>query len=77
MPKISKLTEVQAKEEFAKVTNKGAWKDLIEKVKKEKTSMKVEDLTRGQVAALYRTAINAGLKVRTSYKEKYIVLSPA
>ena len=77
MVKTKTLTAAEAKAEFDKVTKIGAWKDLIEKVKKEKVSMKVEDLTRGQVAALYRTATNEGLKVRTSYKEKFVVLSPA
>ena len=72
-----KLSETEAEKEFASARRKGQWKELIEKVKTEKASYKVEDLKRGQVAALYRTATNAGLKVRTSYKDGYIVLSPA
>ena len=75
--KITALDEVEAEEEFAKVGQKGKWKELIERVTEEETSFKVEGLKRGQLAALYRSAKNAGLRVKTSYKNGYAVLSPA
>jgi len=73
---ITELNEVEAEEEFAKSGQKGKWKELIERVEEEETSFKVTGLKRGQIAALYRSAKNAGLKVKTSYKDGYAVLSP-
>ena len=77
MVKITELKPAEAIKEHEKGAQKGAWKTLIDRVKTEKKSFKVEALTRGQVAALYRSAQNEGLKVKTSYKDGYIILSPA
>lgn len=77
MVKVEKISDAEAEEEFAKTGAKGAWKTLIEEIQSEGTSRKVTGLTRGQVAALYRSARDAGLKVKTSYKEGSVVLSPA
>ncbi len=76
MPKITELKPAEAKKEHEKSAQKGQWKELIERVKNEHNSFKVEDITRGQIAALYRTAKGEGLRVKTSYKNGYIVLSP-
>jgi len=76
MPKITELSEVEAKKELAKKRAKGQWATLVEKVKAEKKAVKVEGLTRGQVSAIFRVAKEAGLKWHADYKEGSIVLAP-
>jgi len=76
MVTIRELKPAEALKEHEKGAQKGAWKELIAKVKSENKSFKVEGLKRGQVAALYRSAQNEGLKVKTSYKEGTVVVSP-
>ncbi len=77
MPKIEKITHEAAEEEFAKSVSTGQWKEMLEEMAEDGEPRKVTGLTRGQVAALYRSAKNAGFKVKTSYKEGTIVISPA
>jgi len=73
--KTSKISKAEAEKEFASKPVKGQYKVLIEEIKKSQGAVKVEGLTRGQVAALYRTATNEGLKVRANYRDGYVVLS--
>ena len=73
--KISKISKAEAEKEFTSKPVKGQYKQLIEQIKEEGGTVKVEELTRGQVAALYRTATAEGLKVRANYRDGYVVLS--
>lgn len=77
MVKIEKITHEEAEEEFAKSATKGQWKELLENIEEDGEPRKITGLTRGQVAALYRSAKNAGLDVKTSYKNGYVVVSPS
>jgi len=73
--KISKI-EVEEFEKIKKESTKaGKWKELIEEVLKEGGARMVEDITRGQIAALYRKALEAGLDVKTSYKNGFVLLA--
>lgn len=74
-PKISFISAAEAEKEMAQKKRAGKWKDLLAQVKKEKKSAKVEGLTRGQIASLYRACEAEKLEYRTNYKEGYIVIS--
>lgn len=73
--KISKISKEVAEKEISEKRVKGKWTEIIAQVKKDKLPVKIEDITRGQVAALYRAATIAGLKIRANYKEQYMILS--
>lgn len=74
--KIINISLQKAEELLKQKTNRGKWKVLIEEIIKTKIPRKVTNLTTGQIAALYRSAREAGLRMRTSYKEKWILLVP-
>ena len=74
---IKDLTKAEAKKEFDSKRVSGKYQEVFDRVAKDKVSVKVSGLTRGQVAALYRKAKESGLKYRTNYKELYVVISPA
>lgn len=73
--KISKISKEAAQKEITEKKVKGKWTQIINEVIESKAPVKVEELTRGQVAALYRAASNAGLDIRANYKEQYVILS--
>ena len=73
--KISKISKEVAAKEIAEKQKKGQYQELFKQIKETKEPVKVEELTRGQVAALYRAATVEGLKMRANYKEGYVVLS--
>lgn len=65
MVKIDVLTLLDAEEEIAKLpprTKKGKWTELCAQVVKSKSAAKVSDISRGQAAALSRTAKDKGLE---------------
>ena len=74
MVKISAISKKAAAEELAKKRVKGQWATIVEQVQKSGEPVKVEEISRGQVAAIYRTASAAGLKLRANYKEGYVIL---
>ena len=74
---IKVISEEDAKKELDKVRTVGQYQDLFEQINKDGKPRKVTDLSRGQVAALYRTAKDKGLIVKTSYKDGYVVLLKA
>ena len=74
---IEVISEEEAQEEFDKITRKGKWSELLDSIKKDGEPRKVTKLTRGQIAALYRTAKDSGVEVRTSYKEGFVILRKA
>jgi len=74
--KETKLSTAQVEKELASKRQTGQWRNVFARVKKGE-SLKLEGLTRGQVAACYRGAKEAGILYRTNYKEGYIVLAPA
>ena len=71
---VKVISEEEAKKELAKVHTVGQYQDLFEQINKDGKPRKVEGLSRGQVAALYRTAKDKGLIVKTSYKDGFVIL---
>jgi hypothetical protein len=57
-------------------SRKSYWKQVIEHVKTHNKPIKVSDLTRGQVAAGYRAAQEAGLRVKANYKDGFLLIAP-
>ncbi len=78
MVKYKSVTPEEAKELLATAhtRQRGVWQELIDKVKKSKQPMVVEDVTRGQAWALRRAAINAGIKATVLNGGKKVVLTP-
>lgn len=75
MVKVETISTEEANKEFAAKRVKGQWAEIIGQVKETGEPRKISDLTRGQVAALYRSAKGSGLAVRTNYKDGYVVLA--
>jgi len=67
--KVNQLSEQEADKmaESMKTTTKGKWKELCEQVKKTRKPVKVTDITRGQGAAIHRTAKEQGCRVKVQY----------
>jgi hypothetical protein len=74
--KVTKISKESAAKEISEKRVKGQYQTLFEEINKTGESRKVEELTRGQIAALYRAAQVAELQVRANYKGGYVVLSP-
>ena len=72
-------TKVISQDEFDKDvkshTVKGKWSTIISDVLKDKKPRKVTGLTRGQVAALTRSAKESGLNYVANYKDGFVSLS--
>ena len=78
MVKYKAVTHEEAKELLASAhtRQRGDWQELIDKVKKTKQPLVVEDVTRGQAWALRRTAINAGIKATVLNGGNKVLLTP-
>lgn len=64
---IKKISVEEAEEIFSASTTKGKWSDLLGQISKDGEPRTVGDLTRGQVAALYRASKAKGFRVKTHY----------
>jgi hypothetical protein len=74
--KIEEITVEEVQTEYEKRKLRGHWQQVIEAILKgDGKPRKISDLTRGQVAALYRAAKSEGLTVIANYKEGYVILS--
>ena len=78
MVKFKAITPEEARELLASAParQRGVWQELIEKVKKSKQPMVVEDVTRGQAWALRRSALQAGIQARVIEGGRKVVLTP-
>jgi len=74
MVEVEDISDEEAEEEFAKVTERGKWSKILDTVVKGGGAVKISGLKRGQVAAVGRRAKELGLEVKTSYKNGYIVI---
>ena len=75
--KVGKITEKEFEAAEAAKAKKGKWTEVIKEVIEEGECQKITELSRGQVAALYRAAKAAGVKVVASYKDNSVSLAPA
>lgn len=75
MAEINIISDKEVEAEFNKVSVQGKWAEVIKDVLKDGKARKVTKLSRGQVAALYRTAKDKGLRVKTSYKDGTVILA--
>jgi len=75
--KVSGISPEDFQAEMAKRATRGRYADIIRDVKEHGRLVKVEGLTRGQVAALARSAKEAEIQVKADYKNLYVVLGPA
>ena len=64
-------------EEMAKKATRGRYKSIIEDVIANKRFIKVEGLTRGQVAALGRVADDNNVQWKANYPGGYVLLGPS
>jgi len=77
MVKIEKTTPEEMEKQASKRAVAGKWTKLLAEIEADGVPRKVSDLTRGQIAALYRSARDAGMDYVTSYKDGYIIIGPA
>ena len=75
--KNEKMTQKDFDAAEANKRKKGQWTNIIEQIKKDGVPQKITGLTRGQVAALYRTATQSGLRIVANYKDCTVSLAPA
>jgi hypothetical protein len=74
--KIENISMEEAKKELETKRNPSKYKLLFQQVRTSKQPIRISNLTRGQVAALYRAAKLSGITVRANYKDLYVVLIP-
>lgn len=74
--KISDLIPSIFDEEMAKKAVRGRYKAIIEDVVAHNRYIKVEGLTKGQVAALGRVADDNEVRWKADYKNGYVLLGP-
>jgi len=78
MAKITKMSNAEAEETFAKIPErkKGQWTELTEKVKKEHQAVTVSEITAGQAAALHRKCKEVGLRCKSLGMGKGVIILP-
>jgi len=74
--KVSDIIPSIFDEEMAKKATRGRYKAIIEDVIANKRFIKVEGLTKGQVAALGRVANDSKVRWKANYRDGYILLGP-
>ena len=75
--KVSSITTEDFQAEMSKRAVRGRYGEIIKDVKEHNRLIKVEGLTKGQVAALARSAKEAEIQVKADYKNLYVILGPA
>ena len=75
--KVSPINIEVFEEEMAKKATRGRYKSIIEDVIANKRFIKVEGLTKGQVAALCRVADDNNVQWKANYPGGYVLLGPS
>lgn len=74
--KIKKITREAAAETLAAKTSAGKWSVMFEEALKTGIPFVVSDITRGQVASIYRMCKDRDWDYRADYKELEITVIP-
>ena len=75
--KVSDVAPSMFADEMARKATRGRYKAIVEDVIANKRFIKVEGLTKGQVAALIRVASDANIQYKPNYRDLSVLLGPA
>lgn len=74
--KVKKITREEAQKSLAEKTSAGKWSVMFAEAEKTGVPFVVSDITRGQVASIYRMCKDRDWDYRANYKELEITVIP-